>query len=409
MKNEPEILVCIPVMDEMEYLPDTIQAIENQSFKNFRVFFCVNQPEEYRDLPGKRKICDSNAECLSYLSGISSFETCILDYSSAGKGWTGKKKGVGWARKIIMDKAAGEGSPGDIIMSLDADTVFNPGYFMSVYENFRKNVSFSAISVPYYHRLTNDKNVNRAILRYEIYLRYYFLNLALIKSPYAFTAIGSAMALKVSEYRKVKGITPHLSGEDFYFIEKLSKSKMVLNWNEEKVYPSARLSDRVFFGTGPALIKGVTGNWESYPIYPESSFNEIATTYNTFPLLYKANVQTPMSEFLFGNLKTRDLWDSLRDNAGSVKSFIRSCHQRIDGLKILQFLRFRYPSNTKSDEQNLFDFLQHHFPEGLGLLSEKGKLFSFAGSTLDILDKIRNFLCEVEDKVRKQQLTEPEI
>ncbi len=91
----------------------------------------------------------------------------------------------------------------------------------------------------------------------------------------SFTAIGSAMALPVKSYRAIGGMTPHKSGEDFYFLQKLRKFGKVLTWNKEKVYPEARYSDRVFFGTGPAMIKGRDGDWSSYPIYPFELFDEI--------------------------------------------------------------------------------------------------------------------------------------
>ena len=148
-----------------------------------------------------------------------------------------------------------------------------------------------ALSNPYYHKLTGAEAEDRAILRYEIYMRNYAINMLLINSPYAFTAMGSAIALPVSSYKAIGGLTPKLSGEDFYFLQKLRKYGNINIHNKEKVYPAARFSDRVFFGTGPAMIKGNDGDWESYPIYHIQLFKNIERTYESFEILFKNDFQ----------------------------------------------------------------------------------------------------------------------
>ena len=117
------------------------------------------------------------------------------------------------------------------------------------------------LAIPYYHKLIGNPVNDRLILRYEIYMRHYLLNMLEIGNPYAFTAIGSAMAAKVSAYRKVGGLAPVKSGEDFYFIQKLKKNGKVGNWCETTAFPSSRFSNRVIFGTGRALIKGNAGRF----------------------------------------------------------------------------------------------------------------------------------------------------
>ena len=79
------------------------------------------------------------------------------------------------------------------------------------------------LAVPYYHKLIGDAT-DRLILRYEIYMRCYLINLLRIQNPYAFTALGSAMAVTVRAYRKAGGLTPVKSGEDFYFLQNLISS-----------------------------------------------------------------------------------------------------------------------------------------------------------------------------------------
>ncbi|MCK5839711.1 MAG: glycosyltransferase, partial [Bacteroidales bacterium] len=246
----PKIYIALPVLDEYEYIRNFIQCLSNQTYTDFKLVVCVNQPDDWWEDPDKTDICIGNQKTIQYLSGITAFAVEIIDRSSKGNGWTGKQYGVGWARKTIMDEINLEAFNNDIIVSLDADTEFNPGYLKSIVETFTHNIDSTALAIPYYHKLTNDEHADRAILRYEIYMRYYAVNMLRIDNSYAFTAIGSAMAIPVKAYRAVGGITPHYSGEDFYFLQKLKKYGSILNWNDEWVYPAARFSDRVFFGTG---------------------------------------------------------------------------------------------------------------------------------------------------------------
>ena len=203
--------------------------------------------------------------------------------------------------------------------------------------------------MPYYHRLTGDDIQDRAILRYEIYMRHYALNMLTIGSPYSFTAIGSAIVVRASSLRKIGGITPVQSGEDFYLLQKLRKMGEVGSWNEECVYPAARFSDRVAFGTGPAMLKGATGDWESYPLYSPASFQKVADTYRLIDRLYTEDIDNDFTRFLQAQFKTDDLWGPLRANARTVEQFRRSFHEKADGLRILQFLRQYHQQELKRE------------------------------------------------------------
>jgi hypothetical protein len=276
----------------------------------------------------------------------------------------------------------------DIIISLDADTLFNENYLQSIGENFVKN-KIHVLSLPYYHKLTDDEDANRAILRYEIFLRNYFINMHRIGSPYAFTAIGSAIALKVLALRKIRNITPLSSGEDFYLLQKLRKMTPISNYNSECVYPAARFSTRVEFGTGPAMIKGNSSNWDSYPIYHYSFFDTIKETYDIIPELFTENIETEFINFLKEQCKTGDLWSPLRKNFKNLPQFTRAFHEKADGLRILQFLK------AKSSEVRICD--ERALKENLEVFVSSYKL----QVTSDELKGIRDLLFEVEMRLRK--------
>jgi glycosyltransferase involved in cell wall biosynthesis len=394
------IYIALPVMNEMERLPLLMHAINNQTTKHFRLVVCVNHPDNWWNDPVHRNICEENQLAIKYLLSFDDNRIEILDKSSPGKGWPPKGHGIGAARKYLMDHISNTANAEDIIISMDADTVFATGYFESIAENLRINPAASAIAVPYYHRITYNNDLDRAMLRYEIYMRAFAINMWRIQSPYSFTALGSAIALPVWSYRAVGGMTPKLSGEDFYFLQKIVKTGRLLHWNTEIVYPATRLSDRVFFGTGPALIKGIEGDWSSYPVYNHKLFDQVAETYKAFHFLYTKEITTPLDDFLirrFGELP----WKGLRLNFKTQAHFIRACHEKIDGLRILQFLKESQPSDEAVSQDSLSELLQLYkkqFPE---LISGCNMHVDFSLSSINELNDIRNVLFEIEMYYRK--------
>ncbi len=339
MKKQQKIWIAIPALNEAEWLPATIDAVRDQDYQNYEIVVCVNQPDEFSssDKSEEKDIFDNNRLTLEYLQKQEDIPLHILDKSSLDKGWKDGKGSVGAARKYLMDYIAEQGNAEDIILSMDADTLFGSNYLASVNGIFTNHPDIKGLSNPYFHRLTGNEAVDRAMLRYEIYMRNYVLNLFRIGSPYCFTALGSAIATSVKSYRFAGGLTAKKSGEDFYFLQKLLKSGKLYLHNNEVVYPAARFSSRVFFGTGPAMIKGDKGNWESYPVYTFRLFDQVKETTDSFPLLWNQDISTPMDETLQAD-KT-GLWKKLRQNASTRQQFIKACHQKVDGLRILQFLK----------------------------------------------------------------------
>ncbi len=396
-----KVFVCLPLMDELENIGSLLACLQEQSYTDFHLIACVNQPDAWWNEPEKKPVCEANLKTLHLLEGLQSAGMTIIDRCSPGKGWKGKHFGVGWARKTAMDAAAAMASADDLMVCMDGDSLYPHDYLEIIATAFAQNPVIKGMAIPYFHPLGDDENANKAILRYEIYMRYYALNMMRTGNPYAFTAIGSAMACRVTAYRAINGITPHKSGEDFYFIQKLRKFGSILIDVDTQALPAARFSDRVFFGTGPAMIRGSSGDWTSYPIYPHSLFDEVKRSFDAFGSLYKSDLEIPMSEFLiekFGD----DLWDKLRRNAKTESSFIKACHGMVDGLRILQFLKWRHQADPGNDEENLQVFLQHFYKNETLPLDISAERFSLADADVDILGKIRSFLLEQEKQWQKK-------
>ncbi len=397
------IFVAIPAMDELQELPLTLQDLSVQDVRlPVEVYVCVNQPDHFWQLPEKHDICSQNQTLLSLLNDYRGLSLHILDYTSPGKGWKGKDFGVGWARKVLFDTILKSAQSDDILISLDADTRIRPGYLQSIADNFAQHPDIPAIAVPYYHPLTGDEVCDRAILRYEFYMRNYAINLLRIGSPYGFTAIGSAMAMRAGALRKIGGITPLKSGEDFYLMQKFRKMAAIGLCNEECVYPAARYSSRVDFGTGPAMLKGSRGDWSSYPIFHHSLFEPIDETYRILNQLFTNDLQNPFLDFLQTNAKTEtSLWTSIRQNVKDLPHFIQAFHEKADGLRILQFLRNQKRQNdTLSDETALFLNVSNWLPDEIPTWWTSSVLFK--DLSVNQLDHIRTILFQYESQLRKK-------
>ncbi|MBW6492018.1 MAG: hypothetical protein K0B15_12580 [Lentimicrobium sp.] len=400
-KKPPKVFATLPVLSELENISVIIKDIENQNYPDWTLLVCVNQPDEWWLRPDKKHICNENAETIAWLNQKGDSRIQVIDRSSPDLGWKGKKHGVGWARKTAMDLASNLAGPLDVILSLDADTRYPSGYFSEVVYQLHLFPEATGLAAPYYHLLTGNDLADRCILRYEIYMRNYSLNMLKINNPYCFSAIGSGMACTAKIYRRLGGLTPKLSGEDFYFIQKLRKSGNVIIHCETVIHPAARFSDRVYFGTGPAMIKGRDGKWESYPIYSQDSFKKIEQTFMNFSDLFLKNFPVPMQEFIDQMGNDDDFWTTLRNNSTSEDAFIKACTLRLDGLRILQFLKYDNMNYFESDEKKLEQF----FKSGLFADDEIAGLqdFSnFSNCSVAELDAIRNLMFKKERSLQKE-------
>ena len=405
--------VAIPVLAEFSNLPHLIDLLNRQSFRDFDVYICVNNPECWSDSigDGERGMYRDNQKSLEYLCNIAKNwkQLHIIDRSSPSRGWVEKKRGVGWARKVLLDAIEAEHDDDEIVISLDADTDFGEKYMESVLCAMNEHSDFSALAVPYYHPLCGEESTDRAMLRYEIYMRHYLINLLDMKLwlaetheldfPYAFTALGSAMVFPLWAYRRVGGITPLQGGEDFYLMQKFAKTGRVLLSCNEVVKPQGRPSSRVPFGTGPAIVKGVDSMEDSYPLYPHEAFRSVAETYSMFPVLYDKNVDTPMTQFLCWQLKCDEIWQPLRKNFKTRELFVHACQERVDGLRILQFLKhYRELMAVEqgyipTSEEELRSCCNNH---GIKVPDD----FCFVSSPVDVISDVRDRLFDEEMTLR---------
>lgn len=360
-----KIYLALPALNEADFISTTLDCIVNQqSTIDVETVICVNQPDEWWKNSEKISICENNIKTLKLLQSYQKqMSISIIDRCTKGKGWKGKEIGVGYARKTIMDFIGEKAADEDIIISMDADTLIDPDYVESIAQNFLRNPDAMAISAPYYHPLSGNKDADKSMLRYEIYMRNYAINMLRIDSPFAYTALGSAIAYKQWAYRKIGGMSPVKSGEDFYFLQQIRKVGKLIIWNDSIVKPAARFSDRVFFGTGPAMIKGNEGNWESYPIYHTSLFDHVLVFYKNIETLYQKDESLVFLDYLKEQFKNQNFLEPLRKNFKNLEQFKKAVHTKVDGLRILQFMKAQQKELNYDDLSSLKENIVFHFAD----------------------------------------------
>ena len=203
-----------------------------------------------------------------------------------------KHAGVGLARKLGMDLAAERlkqvGQPTAPIINLDADCQVSANYFIALEAHFKAYPQTPGASLYYAHPLTGNLPPAHyaGIVYYELFLRYYTHGLRYAGFPFGFQTVGSAMAVRANIYSKVGGMNRRKAGEDFYFLHKVIEQGDFSEINTLTVQPSARVSDRVPFGTGKAMADYFEDPDHLHLQYPLQAFTHLKHWVDCLPALY---------------------------------------------------------------------------------------------------------------------------
>lgn len=287
----------------------------------------------------------------------SKIRLAYVDVSSPGYELPEKDGGVGMARKIGMDAAlrlwTGDSLDTRLILSLDADTLVQNNYLSSIKHYFTKKVKTAIVA--YEHQTPPDEETKAAIYCYEIFLRYWVLELQYAQSPYAYHSIGSTIVTTAEAYLEVRGMNKRQAGEDFYFLGKLAKLGKIGYVKETRVFPSARPSTRVPFGTGKGVRRFLSGGHREYPVYDPRVFFILkkwlelisrSTDSDAVQILAKTeNIHPVLKKYLI-NCRFEMFWIQVRRRA-KKEMLSRQFHHWFDAFKTLKlinyFTREEYP------------------------------------------------------------------
>lgn len=361
-----EQVVVIPALAEGDYLFATLDRLaqnDRNALEKTLVICVVNNRAEPHCA---RALIEENARTLARLEAVRHHHRLRLAYvdaSSPGRELP-PKDGVGLARKIGLDwglVVLSRTKPGlGLLFCLDADTLVQANYLTAVRDAFMTRGLWAGV-VDYAHPLDGPEEETAAIVAYELFLRYHVLGLHYAGSPYAFPTIGSTMVCRTEAYVAVSGMNRRRAGEDFYFLQELAKTGGVQPILETTVFPSARISGRVPFGTGARVARYRGGKADAYTLYHPEGYRilrrwlalvESRLDRSGNSILQEASrIAVPLSDFLLQN-GFAAVWDRLQRSSPAAETLHRQFHRWFDGLKTLRLLH--HLRDTDFPQQEMF-------------------------------------------------------
>lgn len=344
---ESDLIVVIPCFDEPE-IATTIHSLFNCHAPKCNVIILI-VVNDFENCPSLVK--HQNQRTIIELEELNKTKPqwVQLHYIYA-ENLPIKNAGAGWARKIGMDWAITHFETSDnangVIISLDADTTVSANYFEVINNYFHSNRGVAA-TIYFEHPLDNN-STSEAITMYELYMRYYKHALHYIGFPNSIYTVGSAFAVRAQAYVDQGGMNRRKAGEDFYFLHKLLPLGSIGEINDATVYPSARLSNRVPFGTGPILQKFIDGDRDLELTYPFEAFLILKPFFERTDFYYEKsdtlNIQdltlnSAFQEFCYNNGVLNEIL-TLRKNCSTKEIFWKRFFHVFNAFKILKWLNY---------------------------------------------------------------------
>lgn len=277
-----------------------------------------------------------------------------------------KKAGVGLARKIGMDAALNRFSATNhdgLIVCLDGDCKVSNEYLTMLLKCEKAKIN--GLSIAFEHDINSiDSQRNTQIIEYEIFLRYYVHALRSAAYPHAFHTIGSSMASRASAYAKIGGMNTRKAGEDFYFLHKLIPQGNFYDLTTATVFPSARVSERVPFGTGRAMMEMNDGTKDFEALYNPKTFHDLGILFfDEADALFGLSLKgLPKSFVAFLNQAgLSQQFEDLKARSKDSTKFRKNFNHWMDGFKVLKYVHFcrdNFYPNLPLEEalEGLFDF-----------------------------------------------------
>ena len=264
-----------------------------------------------------------------------------------------KHAGPGLARKIGMDLAISRfnqlNHPDGILISFDADCTCTENYLVEIEKAFTENENLDCGIVNFEHPVSGNEypdEVYKAIIQYELHLRYHIEFLRKIGYPYAFHTLGSCFAVKATSYIRQGGMNRRKAGEDFYFLHKLFAAGKTIEINNATVFPSPRPSQRVVFGTGPVIQKLSADSGSILKTYHPKAYLDLKQLLDLIPRLFEhhdPNIFSRLPESIRDFLIQNDVIEKVKEikqNTASLSSFVKRFYTWFAPLMVVRFLNY---------------------------------------------------------------------
>jgi len=293
-----------------------------------------------------------------------------------------EKQGVGLARKIAADCALKLFQLGKIInpwiFSTDADVILPITYFTHDYQSFQ---NYSAIVLDFKH-ITNDKKLHQLQYLYDLKMRYYHAGITYAGSQYDYIPLGSALIVNMLSYAQVRGFPKKNAAEDFYLLNKLAKTKPIkYKIKESTITIKSRLSNRVPFGTGPALnhISSLT-SLDEYTFYHPNCFTLLKHWHAFLHSLWQEELiicipKEKNLQELYQYFNCAEVFKKSQNQITSRQRWSQFVHQWFDAFRTLKAIHFfdkkfarlthkqllNHPSFAKVNGSLLQEFIERQY------------------------------------------------
>lgn len=263
------------------------------------------------------------------------------------------QQGVGLARKIAADIALSLIATKTVkqpwIWNSDADAYLPEDYFSVIPLNKKPTqLNNAAYIYPFRHTVINDTEENTKISSatrlYEQSLNYYVAGLRWAGSPYAFHTLGSTVAVNGEHYAQVRGFPKRAGAEDFYLLNKLVKTGVIETLDSAEIEIESRPSNRVPFGTGPAVEKllALPELSEAQLFYHPEIFKQLKTWLTALPKLFNCSLEElEIEKSTHSTLLEMNVDAAIahaKAHSHSEAGFCRQMNTWFDGFRTLKFI-----------------------------------------------------------------------
>jgi len=399
--------VCIPAYNEPPVFIDRLLTFINQQTATLAIIV-LNRPDNSQsENESENHICQQvlteklsihwQSENIQLHRAQNQSAILLVDRFDKGPA-VAAKQGVGMARKIAADIALQLIYQQQIsepwIYSTDADVILPDNYFNRsgsfVEQGLNKHRgtaqaspnNIAAYILDYQHIATSDQAINEATRLYEHRLNAYVDGLTLAGSPYAFQTLGSTLCIHANHYAMVRGFPKRAAGEDFYLLNKLRKTGLIVSLKTPTIQIESRISHRTPFGTGssvddilanddplqatifyhPQLFVFLhdTLRWLEYLstndliLQKDKDWQEVINTYKEWTKEKKAKISEALTTINFNSGFIHCL-----NNSRDASQFTRQMDAWFDGFKTLKYLHALRDKNNLSNlsEQRYLYFL----------------------------------------------------
>ncbi len=352
-------VLIIPICGENS---DCIQQLTCRvQSERYLIIACVNRPDNHPksnhwQQQNKRFISHLCQQAQSvkqlakgYFLSFQCHDIWLLDFNQQP---FDVNQGVGLARKIAADSALQLIDQQAIkslwIHSTDADVALPPDYFQVA-----KDSRFTAYSLAFKH-ICHDPELILWQTLYDFKLRYYQHAMRYIGSPYDYIPLGSCLVVQADAYAKVRGFPIRSGAEDFYMLNKLTKTGPIAQPDKPVIHIKSRLSDRVPFGTGPAILK-MKNSIITPRFYHPQIFAEIKIWYRQLGDYFEQRV-VPENTVLnnYWNIKSL-IPKTMKQTKTNERwqQFVLEWFDAFRMLKTVHMLESKYPQRTLAELRDL--------------------------------------------------------